>query len=93
MFFFPGSPTLRLSDSITPNPVRNAKTLYWRLCCLAVAVLSVVTFTPLVIPAGRYEPMLGGVPLTLWAGIGVAVALVVLTFIGTRVHPDDESSL
>ena len=80
---------LSIHHSQSGNPVQNTKTLYWRLCCLAVAVLSVLTFTPLVIPPGRYEPMLGGVPLTLWAGIGIAVALVALTFVGTRVHPDD----
>ena len=68
----------------------SAKTLYWRLCCLAALVLSVLTFTPLVIPEGRHEPMLGGVPLTLWAGVGIAVGLVALTFVGTRVHPDEE---
>ena len=48
---------------------QRTKVVYWRLCSIAVAVLSVLTFTPLVTPPGRYEPMLGGVPLTLWAGI------------------------
>ena len=70
--------------------MQNTKILYWRLCCVAMVVLSVLTFTPLVIPAGRYEPMLAGVPLTLWAGIAIAVAMVALTYIGTRVHPDQE---
>ncbi len=68
--------------------MQNKKTLYWRLCCGAMVVLSVLTFTPLVIPAGRYEPMLAGVPLTLWAGIAIAVAMVALTLVGTYVHPD-----
>ena len=72
--------------------MENKKTLYWRLCCLAVAVLSVITFTPLVIPEGRYEPMLAGVPLTLWAGIAIAVAMVALTLVGTYVHPDEEEA-
>ena len=70
--------------------MQNKKNLYWRLCCGAMVVLSVLTFTPLVIPAGRYEPMLGGVPLTLWAGIFIAVAMVALTYVGTRVHPDGD---
>ena len=72
--------------------MQNKKTLYWRLCCLAMVVLSVLTFTPLVIPQGRYEPMLAGVPLTLWAGIAIAVAMVALTYVGTHVHPDHEPS-
>ena len=57
---------------------------------MAVVVLSAITFTPLVIPAGRYEPMLAGVPLTLWAGILIALLLVALTYVGVLVHPDDE---
>ncbi len=72
------------------NAVRNTKTLSWRLCCGAAAVLSVLAFTPLVIPPGRYQPMLAGMPLTLWAGIGIACALVALTYVGARVHPDVE---
>ena len=75
---------------LAPNPVQNTKTLYWRLCCLKVVMLSVLAFTPLVIPPGRYEPMLAGMPLTLWAGIGIACALVALTYVGARVHPDVE---
>jgi hypothetical protein len=31
--------------------------------------------------------MLAGIPLTLWAGIGIAFALVGLTYLGARVHP------
>ncbi len=77
---------------MTHKTVNNKRTLYWRLCCFAMVVLSVITFTPLVTPMGRYEPMLGGVPLTLWAGIGVAVAMVALTLVGTYVHPDDETA-
>ena len=57
-----------------------------------MVVLSVLTFTPLVIPAGRYEPMLAGVPLTLWAGIAIVIAMLALTVVGAYVHPDQESS-
>lgn len=96
------SPILRLSDSqilysqalrlLKPaNAVRNTKPFYWRLVCGAAALVSVLAFTPLVIPPGRYAPMLAGVPLTLWAGIGIACALVALTYVGGRVHPDDEA--
>ncbi len=83
-------PETRNQKLKTRNPVRASKSLYWRLCCGAAAVLSVLAFTPLVIPPGRYEPMLAGMPLTLWAGILIAFGLVVLTYIGARVHPDVE---
>ena len=52
----------------------NSRRLYWRLCCAAAFLLSALTY-------------LFGVPHTLWASVLVAVGLVVLTFIGTRVHP------
>lgn len=72
--------------------MHNGTLLYWRLCCLGAAALSALAYTPLVIPAGRYEPMLAGVPLTLWAGIGIAFALVGLTYLGALVHPDEDSA-
>ena len=50
-------------------------------------LLCAVTFTPLVIPSGEYKPMLFGIPYTLWTGFIITVALVVVTYIGTRVHP------
>lgn len=59
----------------------------WRLCYAAVIVLSVITFTPLVLPVGTYRPMVMGVPYTLWTGILVAVAFVGLTYVATRVYP------
>jgi hypothetical protein len=31
--------------------------------------------------------MLGGIPYSLWTSFIITVLLVVLTFIGTRVHP------
>lgn len=66
---------------MSPHP------LYWRVSCAAVLVLSVLTFTPAVIPEGVTEPALLGVPRTLWAGILLTVALVAMTYIGARVHP------
>ncbi len=62
--------------------------LAWSLCIVGIVALCVISFTPLVIPAGESTPMLLGVPRTLWAGILVYAAMVVLTFVGTRVHPE-----
>lgn len=66
--------------------------LYWRLCFGAVIVLSVLTFSPLVIPSGTYRPMLGGMPYTLWTGILLTVFLVGLTYGATRYYPVHDSS-
>jgi hypothetical protein len=73
-------------------PTRRGNLLYWRLCCVGAIVCSLFTFTPLVIPAGQHTPMLLGLPFTLWSGIGVAFALVLLTLAGARVHPRIESA-
>lgn len=61
--------------------------LYWRLCYSAVFLLSVLTFTPIVTPAHTYRPTLGGLPYTLWMGLVVTVALVLLTYFATRLYP------
>lgn len=65
----------------------QSSSLWWRLSCAGAVLLSAITFTPLVIPYGVHKPMLAGMPLTLWAGILVAVGLVFLTYVGSRVHP------
>jgi len=63
------------------------KNRYWRICVALVVVLIILTFTPLIIPVGVYKPMFLGIPYTLWVCFLITVALVVLTFIGSRVHP------
>jgi hypothetical protein len=67
------------------NIMRNKD--YWNLCIVGVLILCIVTFTPLVIPRGVYEPMLFGIPYTLWVGMIIAVSLVFLTYLATKVHP------
>ena len=62
---------------------------YWRICCVAMLVLSIVTFTPLVIPKGKIEPILLGLPLTLWAGAAIAFMMVLLTIMGALLHPEE----
>lgn len=62
---------------------------YWVWCKVAAILLTALSLSPLVIPAGVYKPMLLGMPYTLWAGFLATVALVLLTYIATRVHPDE----
>ena len=68
---------------------------YWYLCCAGVFLLAGLCFTPLGIPANTYQPMLWGIPYTLWTSFLLAWGLVLLTFFGTRVHPgaDNEKTL
>ncbi len=63
----------------------------WKACCIAAVVISVLTFTPLVTPKGVHQPELMGMPYTLWAGIIESILLVLLTYIGTRVHPGNKT--
>lgn len=60
---------------------------WWTYCRLLVGVLIVATFTPLVIPFQTHEPALLGMPYTLWVGILVTLLIVILTWLGTKVHP------
>jgi hypothetical protein len=62
-------------------------TLYWRICVTLVLLILALGYTPLFIPAGVYKPAVFGIPYSLWLGILVTAILVVLTFIGSRVHP------
>ena len=67
------------------------KTIYWKICVALAIFLTTLTFTPLVIPAGVYQPELLGMPYTLWVSILLTVLLVLLTYVGTRVHPGRNS--
>jgi hypothetical protein len=60
---------------------------YWRICVVLVLLIVVIGYTPLMIPKGVYKPMLFGIPYSLWLGFLVTVVLVVLTYIGSKVHP------
>lgn len=63
---------------------------YWRLCTVLVIMLLVLGYTPLMIPNGVYKPVLLGLPYSLWTSFLVTVALVVLTYIGSKVHPGSD---
>ncbi|MFH0757976.1 MAG: hypothetical protein V2B15_11875 [Bacteroidota bacterium] len=62
----------------------------WSICTLLVAALVVLGYTPLMIPHGIYKPMIFGIPYSLWTSILVTMALVALTFVGSKVHPGSD---
>ena len=68
----------------------DKKKLYLRLLTILAIVLSIITFTPLVIPYGKHEPALFHLPYTLWTGLLVAMLLVLVTYLATRIHPGKE---
>ena len=74
------------------NRKKNSRA-YGVLMALAI-VLAILTFTPLVMPYGKYLPTLLHLPYTLWTGLLVAVLFVCLTWLAVRLHPgkgEDES--
>lgn len=63
------------------------KNKYWTICIIAVITLTVIGYTPLMIPGGVYKPMILGIPYSLWLSFVITVALVILTYLGSKVHP------
>ena len=64
----------------------NKKEIYWRICSVVVILLAVLVFTPLIIPAKVYNPMLFGIPFSLWTCFLFSVVLAVTTLVGIKVH-------
>jgi cytochrome c biogenesis factor len=69
--------------------MKNNKFL-WRSCVVAVALIIVATYSPLVMKVGKIEPFFMGMPYTLWLSILLTVLLVVLVYIGGMAMPNDE---
>ncbi|MDH5397165.1 MAG: hypothetical protein OEX02_03415 [Cyclobacteriaceae bacterium] len=65
----------------------NKKRIFWRLCVAAAIIVCGLSFTPLAIPAGQHQPWLFGMPYSLWMGILLTILMVVLTWLGSKVHP------
>lgn len=57
---------------------------------ILVVLLIILAYTPLMLPNGIYKPMLLGLPYTLWTSILITMALVVLTYTGSKVHPGSD---
>ncbi|KPK84039.1 MAG: hypothetical protein AMS27_11080 [Bacteroides sp. SM23_62_1] len=70
--------------------MRNRKPTAWYLCISFALLLVIITFTPLVIPHGKYNPILLGMPYTIWTGILISLGLVIITFISVFVHPGSD---
>ena len=67
--------------------MRVSKGTLWKVCCFAASLIAIVGLTPLSIPEGEVNPKLLALPYPLWVGILNCVILLLLTIIGTVVHP------
>lgn len=66
------------------------KNKYWKWSCALAIVLSAITFTPLILPQGTWKPTMLGIPYSLWTTYLITIVLVVLTWLGSKVHPGVE---
>lgn len=62
----------------------------WKIYVTAVILIIAVTFSPIIIAPGKTNPSIVGLPFTLWTSILTTITLVVLTYLGGRVSPNDE---
>lgn len=69
----------------------DSKRKRWRITAAAAILLTVVTFTPLVTPVEVHEPVIAGMPFTLWSGILVTIGFVLLTYAATQYFPFDDA--
>jgi hypothetical protein len=60
--------------------------LLWKTARAGVIILSVLIFTPLVIPKNTFKPEVFGLPYTLWVGILVYLVFVTLILVGIMAH-------
>jgi hypothetical protein len=58
----------------------------WKSTRFGVIILSILIFTPLVIPKNEFKPELMGLPYTLWTGILAYFGYVTLILIGIFAH-------
>jgi uncharacterized membrane protein len=64
----------------------------WLLCCILAALIAIAGFTPFAIPENTFHPQFMGMPYPLWISMLLSVLLVLLTFLGTLVHPGNSKT-
>ena len=70
------------------------KSRRYTVLILIALLLTVLTFTPLVMPYEVHRPTLFHLPYTLWTGLLVAIVFVCITWLAVHFHPgrkEDES--
>jgi uncharacterized membrane protein len=70
--------------------MRNLKQKVWILTAIVAILLSLITFTPMIIPLNHYKPEFMGMPYTLWAGILLMIAFILNTLVAIFVHPGND---
>jgi len=66
------------------------KKLFWKLSVASVILIILITYSPLVIPSGKYQPTVFHLPYSLWLSILLTILLVIMTYLGGKAIPDKE---
>ncbi len=67
----------------------NKKKNIWYVILASALVLTIITFTPLILSPGKINPTLFSLPYTLWSSMAITILLVILTFLASRVQEKD----
>lgn len=70
--------------------MKNLKHKIWIATAIMAVFLSLITFTPIIIPLNHYRPEFLGMPYTLWAGVMLMIAFILNTLIAIFVHPGND---
>ena len=73
--------------------MRGFKKNIWILTLIIALILSVLTFTPVIIPKYRFMPELLGMPYTLWTGVLLMIAFILNTLAAIFVHPGNDNEI
>ncbi|MEN8202348.1 MAG: hypothetical protein ABFS28_07120 [Bacteroidota bacterium] len=65
--------------------MKRHKTI-WLLVQLGMLSVSILIFTPVITPKGKFTPELFNLPYTLWTGFFVYLVMVALSLVGIFVH-------
>ncbi|NIP31704.1 MAG: hypothetical protein GTO02_19645 [Candidatus Dadabacteria bacterium] len=58
-----------------------SKRTQWKIYSVIVIILSVIAFTPLVVPYGIADPFFLGLPRTLWLGMSISIGIYIILVI------------
>lgn len=68
--------------------MKKYRLFIWPASCVGMVILSIIAFSPLVIPPGKYLPTLFGLPYSLWTGIAITLSMMILTVLAALVVSD-----
>ena len=71
--------------------MKQTRNRLWLFTKVMAILLSVLTFTPLVIPTEKFTPVVFGMPYTLWAGLAITILFVLNAWFATYVHPGNNN--